>query len=69
MLTLTKRHAIFTVPGLEFILPGISSDEARASCVIPSPGELRLWRFRADWHLVPCDNARTWLSPAERDRS
>lgn len=69
MPTPMKRHPIFTVPNLDFIPHAIGSDEARASCVMPSPGELRLWRFRADWHLVSCDDARAWLSPAERHRS
>jgi hypothetical protein len=61
-------HPICKTAGLDFV-PHRAKASPPGSIDLPSHGQLILWQFRADWHLISRDEARTWLSVDERSRA
>jgi hypothetical protein len=58
---------VAVVPELEFVPCSLAYRHA-AGMVHPKDGELLLWRFRPEWHLVSKDEAYARLSKAELAR-
>ncbi|WP_322061225.1 hypothetical protein [Paraburkholderia sp. J63] len=60
----TRRHPIYSTPALDFVALSHTSP-APFRQALPAPGELYLWRYRAEWQAILNDNPRLCISKAE----
>ncbi|WP_144151947.1 hypothetical protein [Paraburkholderia sp. BCC1885] len=65
--TSVLEHAVPLAPAFEFI-PRSLTYRCAGDVAYPQDGELLLWRFRPEWHLVSKDEAYARLSKAELAR-